>query len=354
MPEEVLVLDRTQVRRCAARIDPVAVTEEVLRRHARAEVMLPAEGYMAWRNSEGAYSRSIAMLGALTGSDPVYGLKLINASVGNPSKGMERAGGISLLFDPETARPRLLAEAGYLSALRTAAYTVASLRRLGPESFDAVSVIGCGTLARAHLELIGRYLPQVTRVHAFDTDARRGAGFARWAAERGPAMRVESAPSARACVAASRVVITLTVSDKPYAEIDWFRPGSFVAHVSLDDLCEDVFAGAERLYVDDVQLIAENPRRILGRLLQEGAILPGDAEVADPAREVRRGVVSGTLGEVLIGKVPAARPTDGVVVSNPFGMSILDVGMVNAIRGVAERDGLGTRINLLGTDGEAR
>ncbi|WP_149830545.1 ornithine cyclodeaminase family protein [Streptomyces tailanensis] len=342
MREEVRVLDRAQVRRCAARLDPVAVTEDILRRHARGQVMLPAEGYMAWNNSEGAYSRSIAMLGALTGPDPVYGIKLINAAVSNPSKGIERAGGMSILFDPETARPCFLAEAGYLSALRTSAYTVASLRHLGPETFDAVSVIGCGALARAHLELIARYFPGVSRAHVFDVDPSRAELFREWATTHVPSVAVDTELSARSCAAASQVVITLTVSNEPYADHDWFRPGTFIAHVSLDDLREDVFAEAERLYVDDPELIAENPRRILGRLLQEGAIVPAD------------GGITGSLGEVLTGKVSAARPTGGVVVSNPFGMSILDVGMVDAVRRTAEAEDIGTRIDLLGVAGETR
>jgi N-[(2S)-2-amino-2-carboxyethyl]-L-glutamate dehydrogenase len=51
------------------------------------------------------------MQGGLTGERPIYGMMLINASVSNPAKGMERAGGLSFLFDPETARPVMIAEA---------------------------------------------------------------------------------------------------------------------------------------------------------------------------------------------------------------------------------------------------
>ena len=77
---------------------------------------------MTWTNSRGAYSRSVAMLGAVheTGRD-LLGLKVINAAVSNPALGLDRAGGLAFLYDPDTARLRLMAEAGLLSALRTAA-----------------------------------------------------------------------------------------------------------------------------------------------------------------------------------------------------------------------------------------
>ena len=343
MTESFLFLDRDGARRCGALLDPLGVIESVLVQHAGEHTMLPAEGYMAWENSEGAYSRAIAMLGAITAERPVYGLKVINASVSNPARGMERAGGMSMLFDPETARPVFLVEAAYLSGLRTAAYTMAGIKHLGPAGAASVSVLGCGALARAHLELIVRYLPAVTTAHVFDLVPERSAALVKWAAGALPALDVRVSGSARECAGASTQVITLTVSDTPYATIDWFRPGTFVAHVSLDDLCPDVFTGAEAVYVDDVGLVRENPRRILGRLMCDGLI-------AEPGGLAPAGgrALTGTLGDVLLGRAEAHRPVDGVVVSNPFGMAILDVGLVDAVHAVAVAEGLGVRLDLLG------
>jgi ornithine cyclodeaminase/alanine dehydrogenase-like protein (mu-crystallin family) len=341
--ESLLFLDRAGARRCGALLDPVDVIESVLVRHAEGRTVLPAEGYLAWENSEGAYTRSIAMLGAVTADRPVYGLKVINASVSNPARGMERAGGVSMLFDPETARPVLLVEAAYLSALRTAAYTVATMRRLAPAGAGSVSVLGCGALARAHLELVVRYLPSVTTAYVFDLVPERAKALVAWAAEALPGLDVRITGSARECAGAGTQVITLTVSDTPYATIDWFRPGTFVAHVSLDDLRADVFGGAEAVYVDDVELVRENPRRILGRLMREGLIAERGTVPGPGGR-----ALAGTLGEILLGRVEPRRPTDGVVVSNPFGMSVLDVGLVSAVHAVAVAEGLGTRLDLMG------
>lgn len=95
-------------------------------------------------------------------------------------------------------------------------------------------------------------------------------------------------------------------------QLSWLKPGTFVAHVSLDDLRANVFDGAGAIYVDDRRLVVENPRRILGALLR-----------ADTGRPR----ITGTLGEVLSGTAEAIRPGDGIVVSNPFGMSILDLAL---------------------------
>src|SRR3569833_3062148 len=225
----------------------------------------------------------------------------------------------------------------YLETVYNGAWVAA---RLGPAGAGAVSVLGCGALARAHLELVVRYLPAVTTAYVFDLVPERAKALVAWAAEALPGLDVRITGSARECAGAGTQVITLTVSDTPYATIDWFRPGTFVAHVSLDDLRADVFGGAEAVYVDDVELVRENPRRILGRLMREGLIAERGTVPGPGGR-----ALAGTLGEILLGRVEPRRPTDGVVVSNPFGMSVLDVGLVSAVHAVAVAEGLGTRLD---------
>lgn len=334
--ETLLFLDRTTVMTCLERIDPMDVIASVVRRHTEGRTTLPDEGYLSWTNSEGAYSRAIAMLGAVNDKlGPVYGMKLINASVSNPRHGLERAGGLSFLFDPETARPRVVAEAGYLSAVRTAAYTMLSLRHLALPEWNALSLIGAGALARAHADLLVRAFPNVRHVHVYDIDPARADTFLEWVAERHPHLSAQREMSARAAVGASPVVITVTTSNASYIPSAWIQPGTFLAHVSLDDLTEDVFLNAEGLFVDDVDLIRDNPRRILGRLMQE-----------DKVGKAGR-TIDATLGQVLVEPARAIQPTSGFVVSNPFGMSILDVGLIDAVAQAAAYLAVGHTVALL-------
>ncbi|OON81008.1 hypothetical protein [Streptomyces tsukubensis] len=344
--ESLLFLNRTAVVACLEKLDPVGVAADVLRAQAAGRTEIPAEGYLPWQNSAGAYSRAIAMLGALHRPEgSVYGMKLINAAVDNPSRGIERAGGLSFAFDPETARPKLVAEAGYLSAVRTAAYTMVSLGSLGPERFDAVTLLGTGALARAHVDLLVRAFPAVTKMVVYDLSDSRAREMIQWCATTHPQLTVDLAPDAQRAVAATPVTVTLTTSDTPYIPASWMAPGTFLAHVSLDDVTEEAFLGAQAVYGDDLTLIEENPRRVLGALLQEGKVTAPGTEGA-PARGHGR-AVEGTLGQVLLGEVPAIRPSDGYVVSNPFGMSILDVGLIDAVHRTAIQLGVGQRLDLM-------
>jgi ornithine cyclodeaminase/alanine dehydrogenase-like protein (mu-crystallin family) len=343
---ELRLLDRATVERCVAAFDPLDVVESILRSHANADTVLPAEAYMEWSNQADAYCRSIAMPGGvLVNGEPCYGVKVINAAVSNPAIGLDRAGGITLLFDPETARPALMADAGYLSGLRTAAYTLVSLRHLGPREYESVSVIGCGALAREHLRLLARYQPGVKTVYLYDLDPGRIGALAAWVTGSLPGWAAVPCGTAEEAVGASHILITLTTSRSPYIEPGWFRPGSFVAHVSLDDLTEKVFVQAEAVFVDDVTLVQDNPRRILGRLMAEGTVSAPAAATAPKTADTE---IAGTLGDVLTGRCQAVRPTGGVVVSNPFGMSILDVGLLQRAAAVAEAGELGHCVQIFG------
>ena len=338
--DDMLVLDRAMIERCLADVDVLAVVEHCLRAHHRRLTVLPDEGYLAWTNALGAYSRSVAMHGAVRepGRD-LFGLKVINAATSNPESGLDRAGGFAFLFDAETARPRLMAEAGSLSALRTAAYTAVSLRYLGPAEPDCVSVLGCGALARMHLLVLEAALPSLTTACVYDVVPERATRLAGWAASAVPRLRVEVAPDPQACVARSAVLITVTVSAVPYLPPSWFSRPAFIAHVSLDDLLPETFAAASAIFVDDEDMVAANPRRILGRLIDEGTV-QRSASPATPR-------VTGSLGQVIEGEVAAVRPGGGHVISNPFGLAILDVAVLAAVADAAGHLGEGVHLNLV-------
>lgn len=339
--DEILVLDRSAIRSCLAHVDVIDVVRQALLSHADGRTVLPAEGYLPWNNSSGSYSRSVAMLGGITDAAGVshYGVKIINAAVDNPARGIDRAAGLTLMFDPETARPKVLADAGLLSALRTAAYTMASIGALGPAEPASVAIIGCGALARAHLELLARCYPEIKRAFIYDLAAERMSALADWAQANGLGIVIEPAASAAACVASSDLLITVTIADAPYIRPAWFTAPTFIAHVSLDDLTPEVFTEAAAVYVDDVGLVTENPRRILGAMIADGRIAAGPDDQAVPH-------IRGTLASVMTGGTPAIRPGQGNVVSNPFGMAILDVALATAIWSAARDLGFGFTIDL--------
>lgn len=372
-------LTRADVIAAADSVDLVETVADALRLHADGATELPAEAYLGWTTPAGSTARLLAMPGALLpgapasgapaagvlpsgsarqGADqqgvtrreamPVVGLKTINAAVDNPDRGIPRSQGFTLLLDPHTARPRALMEAAWISAMRTAAVTALAVRELGVPGPRSLALLGCGALARAHARLLLESFPTLDRVHLHDTAPDRAAKLAaELNAEHPDRLTAVAVSDPRACVAQADVVVPVTTVTEGYLEPEWLRPGALVAHVSLDDLSERAVLRADLLVVDDWGLVADDPRRLLGRMHRAGALLGPDGRprpgvTAQPHARA----VDGTLGDVLTGRIPGRRAETDVVVSNPFGMAVLDVAVAEQIRVAAEKAGLGQRLAL--------
>lgn len=339
---EVLILSRDDVLRCLERVDVVEVVREALAEHDRGRCLLPGEAYLQWRNANGAYTRSIAMPGGLVPeTGPArYGLKVVNASVSNPSIGLERAAGLGLCFDPETARVTAIIEVGLLSALRTAAVSLVGIEVAGRPHAGSLSVVGTGMQGSMHTFLLLDRLATLRRVALFDRDAAAAAALARRIGAAGSSADVVLGESAESTIRGADLVVLTTTADEGYVQPHWIAPGALVVNVSLGDLTDAALLRSAALYVDSVELVRENPRRPLGRLIQAGLIGVPDSAGGAGKR------IDGTIGGLLTGRCRATPPGQSYTVLNPFGMGVLDVALLHAVSRAAVTAGVGTGLRL--------
>src|SRR5205085_2667784 len=107
----LLYLTEADVELACREVDPLACVFEALAAHAAGEVDLPDEAVLRWEPSGGGAARTLNMPGLIAGAVPVVGTKIINASGRNPASGLPRASGLTLLFNPVTARPEAILQA---------------------------------------------------------------------------------------------------------------------------------------------------------------------------------------------------------------------------------------------------
>ncbi|MGD9374914.1 MAG: ornithine cyclodeaminase family protein, partial [Anaerolineae bacterium] len=157
-----------------------------------------------------------------------------------------------LLFDAETGLPVCLMEAGWITAAKTGASTAVTASWLATPHVDRVTIFGAGTLGRMHLRALSRRfaLRQAFVVDLFPEVA------AAYAAELGPELDLPVEAVALAdreqAVRRSEVIVTVTTGDQALVELDWLRPGSFVARLgSYQEVALDVITGADKLVVDN-------------------------------------------------------------------------------------------------------
>ncbi|MBD0420468.1 ornithine cyclodeaminase [Streptomyces sp. TRM S81-3] len=325
-PRPMRYLDGATVASLCARIDPLeTVTEAFLAVRANRSGVA-TEAALRWTAPDGAAARSLVLP---AWHDGTYGCKIINASLGNTDRGLPRAAGLILLYDSQTAEPVCVMEGAQISALRTAAVSVAALRAVRPlPTVDRVALLGCGRQARTHLELLAAH-GAVKSVIAYDLSPSRREAFADELRTALPHIDVETAADPEPAVRSAPVTVAATTTTTAYVPLDWLPEGSVFLNVSLDDAAEDVLLGVEHLFVDDWHLVSEDETRLLGRLARAGrATAPGTH--VPGARQV-----DADLATLLSGAYPRpVTPTDRTVI-NPFGMGVHDVALATRVHALA-------------------
>ncbi|TDV43213.1 NAD(P)-binding domain-containing protein [Actinophytocola oryzae] len=329
MPSSLRYLDGATVESLCARIDPLeVVTEAFLAVRAGRSGVAP-EAALRWTAPDGTAARSLILPAR---HEDTYGCKIINACLGNVDRGLPRAAGLILLYDRESAAPVCIMEGAHISALRTAAVSVAALRAVRPLStVNRVALLGCGRQARTHLDLLVAN-GAVESVVAFDRSPSRAEALR----DALPGLAVETVSDPEQAVRSAPVTIAATTTTTSYVRLDWLPEGSVFLNVSLDDAAEDVLLGADHLFVDDWHLVSEDDTRLLGRLAQAGRVTAPGA-TAPGARQV-----DADLATLLSGAYPRPiTPTDRTVI-NPFGMGVHDVAIATRVHTAARDTDTGT------------
>ena len=334
MSDALLYLDAAAVDSALRGVDALAAVADALTCYAAGDAEVPSEATLRWAPDGGGMARTLNMPGLLRTPELRIGTKIINASTENPGRGLPRADGLMLLFDPVTARPQAILQAAAISALRTAAVSTLAAQRLRSCDEAVLGVVGAGPLGRRHVTLMLEHV-DVGKVLICDrVPARATALIDALAGEVDGSVELIAVASAQEAVSEATIVVTATTTTTPYIGYDELRQGAVVVNVSLDDLHEDAYLKADRLYVDDWDLVVEDSQRLLGTLARSG-------RVSAPGCNGGGRCVDGTLGELLSGDCPGRDDDRQIIVVNPFGLAIEDLAIASRVHDVARRDGIG-------------
>jgi ornithine cyclodeaminase len=334
LPEaKLLYLRRADVAALAG--DSCAVYRDAVRNalalHARGRTVQPLKPYLRRGENGHVADRIIAMPALLDGERPIAGLKWIASKHDNPQKrGLERASGLIVLNECETNFPVALMEAGLVSGMRTAAVSVVGAEYLARPEARSLACIGCGFIGRLQVRSLLEARPSLREVSLFDLDAKAAEAMAGELAGRveGP---VRVCESAEACVRGAEIVVTTTVTDRPYLEFDWLSRGAFVSNISLMDVCDEVFLKADKVVVDDWEQ-CNREGKPLHRLTRAGLF--------------SRERLHAELGEIVLGERPGRESDDEIILLNPMGLAIEDVAAAQAVYELALEQGVGTWLDL--------
>ena len=122
-----------------------------------------------------------------------------------------------------------------------------------------------------------------------------------------------------------------------------FPAGTIVVNISLDDLLPEVILKADKVIVDDWHLVRNDNRRLIGKMYRERLINGLDTYEQSSGHGQR--AIDAELGEIIIGKKPGRLDEEEIIVVNPFGLSIEDIGLALKVYRESKKIGLGIYLN---------
>jgi ornithine cyclodeaminase/alanine dehydrogenase-like protein (mu-crystallin family) len=207
------------------------------------------------------------------------GIKWVSGYPANPERGLPYISGLLILNDPDTGLPISVMDCTWITAKRTAAASALAARHLGRRDARVLGICGCGVQGRSHVEALSVILPELSRVLAYDIDARALERFLTDMTGAFPNLQFQPVSSAEAAVGDADVVVTagpISKNPDPTIKKGWLAPGGFATAVDFDSYwTPEALEEMDLLITDDLDQFAYY--RSLGYF---SAIRAPDAELA--------------------------------------------------------------------------
>ncbi len=316
-PQPILCLSGADVIRL---VDPALAIEalaEGFKALSRGEVQAPPRPMI----TVPARGITLAMLAAAPGQ--MITLKTVSVFHGNHALGLESHQALVSLFDPETGAPVAIVDGASVTAIRTTAAAVLTVRELARPEARIVTVVGAGVQGREHVRRLWLARP---------FDAIRVFARTQAAAEQAVAGVANAvvAPDLEAAVRSSDVVCLTTSSATPVIDPYWIRPGTHVTSVGYAPPGSEV----PTALIDRASVFVE----------ARNAYQPAPVGCAELAGRDPKG--SAEVGEVLLGSKPGRMSADQITLYKSMGNAMEDMVVANLAYTQAKRLGIGQRIEF--------
>lgn len=300
-------IDRDEVARRLTYEVCIPLVRDAMMAFSRGETLQPLRSALAL-----SPGRLFGVMPGALGAQAAFGAKLISVFHENFAKGIQSHQGLVVLFDGASGAPVCVADAGEITAIRTAAASAVATDALARPDANRLALLGYGEQATTHLRAIAQ-VRRLESVTVWGRSAERARAFAARSAEE-LQLPVTVAADARAAVAEADIVCTLTAASEPILRGAWLRPGTHVNVVGSGTAgpaeVDDALVVGSRFIVDSrAGVLAQGAEFLHART----AGLIDDSHIA------------GEIGAVLAGTVAGRRTPAEITVYKSLGHVVQDL-----------------------------
>jgi ornithine cyclodeaminase len=229
MDSGLLILQLPEIRRALVYSDVIHSMRAALIAQSRGECDTPMPMHLDITPEQA----EVHMKSSYRRGGRYFALKVASTFPGNLARGLSTGNGMVLLSSAETGEPlAILADAGHLTDVRTAAVAAMVTRELGRRD-DTIGILGTGIQARLQVHLHAEVL-SLKRVWIWGRSAERAAECARELSAAFPRIEFRTAASPTEVGENSRLIITATSSRRPLIAASALQPATHICAVGSD------------------------------------------------------------------------------------------------------------------------
>ncbi|WP_324823033.1 ornithine cyclodeaminase family protein [Sinanaerobacter sp. ZZT-01] len=243
--------------------------------------------------------------------------------------GYPQAEGLILFNDHLSGIPIAILDCIYVTEIRTAAVTYASIKKLASSDAKTFGMIGCGVEGRQHVKNIEKVLPSLKEIYVYDISKdAENCLIQELQGEVGAV--IKKADSLETLVRNSEVIASATIiTEQPEPKIkdEWITSGKTILLCDCHSLYEDkTVKRADKYLVDSIE---------------QHELLKGYGYYPYGLPEIYA-----ETGEVVGGEKQGRVTKDELIVCNNVGMAIEDMYVVRDLFDKALENGIGRKLPL--------
>ncbi|MCR8928870.1 ornithine cyclodeaminase family protein [Priestia megaterium] len=252
---------------------------------------------------------------------PFFGSKFSSLFQGNLKKGLPSSISKISLYSAETGELQALIDANYLTAIKTGGSAAIATDLMAREDANKLGVIGSGIQAFSQVLAIQEIRP-IEELYVYDINPERVESFIeRIDTIKNRPYKIIAAKTAEECVSSSDIICTCTTSLTPVFKGSSVKSGTHINAIgSFTSFMQEI----------DTETVLKSDKVITEHVegLWEAA---GDILIPFEQGKITEDKVSGTVGDVLTGKIPKRENEQEITLYESVGSGVLDIALSIAV-----------------------
>lgn len=331
---KIIVLKEEDIKQIFTMKEAIKASKDALELYSRGMSNIPLRTNI---NIEKENGQSLYMPGYVSGIDAL-GVKLVSVYTDNVKKGLDSIFSMMVLKNHETGEVCSIMDGTYLTKLRTGAVAGAATDILARKDASIFALFGTGGQAKNQLEAILN-VRNIKEVRVYGRNKEKASEFIDQIKEElcdQFKFKISLADNPEEAIDNADIITSVTTATKPVFDGKLVRKGAHINGMGsytpqMQEIDSYILSNAEKIFLDTRHGV-----------LNES----GDFIIPINQNEFHESEITGELGEVIMGKVPARENDNEITFFKSVGSAVLDLVTAKKIYEKAIDMGIGQIIEF--------